>query len=212
MSPAARAKAERRAASGLGKSSTLRRNNSSTSLHSDSQDSQESNDRGSDRESDKGSFRSSSGGEDSQEESFKAGPEGTSEYAKSRDELGDESFRGAGGKGGGSFRGRRHLSKKHIDASAFPFIDAALLENAELFKVARHLVHRGLNEQRCIKEVITRIKENTLHRAMREAFACFRPERAFVPIAQLARLAVHLTSPPAALGIALAAAGMHHSD
>ena len=67
-------------------------------------------------------------------------------------------------------------------------------------------MHRGLNEQRCIKEVITRIKENTLHRAMREAFACFRPERAFVPIAQLARLAVHLTSPPAALGIALAAA------
>eukprot|EP00964_Phaeocystis_antarctica_P052706 scaffold30878_cov40-Phaeocystis_antarctica.AAC.1 len=134
MSPAARAKAERRAASGLGKSSTLRRNNSSTSLHSDSQ---ESNDRGSDRESDKGSFRSSSGGEDGQEESFKAGPEGTSEYAKRRDELGDESFRGAGGgggKGGGSFRGRRRLSKKHIDASAFPFIDAALLENAELFK------------------------------------------------------------------------------
>ena len=101
MSPAARAKAERRAASGLGKSSTLRRNNSSTSLHSDSQDSQESNDRGSDRESDResdrGSFRSSSGGEDSQEESFKADPEGTSEYATWRDELGDESFRGAGG-------------------------------------------------------------------------------------------------------------------
>eukprot|EP00964_Phaeocystis_antarctica_P042321 scaffold24255_cov31-Phaeocystis_antarctica.AAC.1 len=96
----------------------------------------ESNDRESDRESDRGSSRSSSGEEDGQEESFKADPEGA-EYAVWRDELGDESFRGAGGgggKGGGSFRGRRHLSKKHIDASAFPFIDAALLENAELFK------------------------------------------------------------------------------
>ena len=175
LSAAARAKAERRASSGLG-STTLRRNSSSNSLHSN--DSQESNDRGSFRSSDdRGSFRSSS----------------------------SESFRGGGGKDGASFR-RGSLSKKTIDDSAFPFIDAALQENADLFKVARHLVHRGLNEQRCIKEVITRIKENTLHRAMREAFACFRPERAFVPIAQLARLAVHLTSPPAALGIALAAA------
>ena len=184
LSAAARAKAERRASSGLG-SSTLRRNSSSNSLHSN--DSQESNDRGSfrssdDRGSDKGSFRSSS----------------------------SESFRGGGGKDGASFR-RGSLSKKTIDDSAFPFIDAALQENADLFKVARHLVHRGLNEQRCIKEAFARCKERSMKRAMKEAFECFRPDRAFIPTAQLARLASHLNSPSPALGLALAAAGMHHS-
>ena len=184
LSAAARAKAERRASSGLG-STTLRRNSSSNSLHSN--DSQESNDRGSfrssdDRGSDKGSFRSSS----------------------------SESFRGGGGKDGASFR-RGSLSKKTIDDSAFPFIDAALQENADLFKVARHLVHRGLNEQRCIKEAFARCKERSMKRAMKEAFECFRPDRAFIPTAQLARLASHLNSPSPALGLALAAAGMHHS-
>ena len=184
LSAAARAKAERRASSGLG-STTLRRNSSSNSLHSN--DSQESNDRGSfrssdDRGSDKGSFRSSS----------------------------SESFRGGGGKDGASFR-RGSLSKKTIDDSAFPFIDAALQENADLFKVARHLVHRGLNEQRCIKEAFARCKERSMKRAMTEAFECFRPDRAFIPTAQLARLASHLNSPSPALGLALAAAGMHHS-
>ena len=179
LSAAARAKAERRASSGLG-SSTLRRNSSSNSLHSN--DSQESNDRGSfrssdDRGSDKGSFRSSS----------------------------SESFRGGGGKDGASFR-RGSLSKKTIDDSAFPFIDAALQENADLFKVARHLVHRGLNEQRCIKEAFARCKERSMKRAMKEAFECFRPDRAFIPTAQLARLASHLNSPSPALGLALAAA------
>ena len=182
LSAAARAKAERRASSGLG-STTLRRNSSSNSLHSN--DSQESNDRASFRSSDdRGSFRSSS----------------------------SESFRGGSDKDGASFRGRRGgLSKKTIDDSAFPFIDAALQENADLFKVARHLVHRGLNEQRCIKEAFARCKERSMKRAMKEAFECFRPDRAFIPTAQLARLASHLNSPSPALGLALAAAGMHHS-
>ena len=98
------------------------------------------------------------------------------------------------------------LSKKTIDDSAFPFIDAALQENADLFKVARHLVHRGLNEQRCIKEAFARCKERSMKRAMKEAFECFRPDRAFIPTAQLARLASHLNSPSPALGLALAAA------
>ena len=60
LSAAARAKAERRASSGLG-SSTLRRNSSSNSLQSN--DSQDSNDRGSFRSSSSESFRSSAGGE-----------------------------------------------------------------------------------------------------------------------------------------------------
>ena len=188
LSAAARAKAERRASSGLG-STTLRRNSSSNSLHSN--DSQESNDRGSFRSSDdRGSFRSSSS------ESFRS----------------SASSAGGGSQSASPTKSRRlGLSKKTIDDSAFPFIDAALQENADLFKVARHLVHRGLNEQRCIKEAFARCKERSMKRAMKEAFECFRPDRAFIPTAQLARLASHLNSPSPALGLALAAAGMHHS-